>query len=118
MKFDELFKPKPGSRAEFRQNIIDELNQEIESLKSEVKEQAVLNGKGSEREARYLAACSEYRAKLDKLERENVALRADKERLDWLQSATVRVGDVLTHFLYSEDVDLRAAIDAARKEQE
>jgi hypothetical protein len=51
------------------------------------------------------------------LERENAALRADKERLDWLQSATVRVGDVLTHFLDSEDVDLRAAIDAARKEE-
>jgi hypothetical protein len=41
MKFDELFKPKPGS----------------------------------EREARYLAACSEYRAKLDKLEAENAALK-------------------------------------------
>jgi hypothetical protein len=51
------------------------------------------------------------------LERENASLRADKERLDWLQSATVRVGDVLTHFLDSEDVDLRAAIDAARKEE-
>jgi hypothetical protein len=76
MKFDELFNPKPGSRAEFQQKIIEELNQEIKSLKSEVKEQAVLNGKGSEREARYLAACSEYRAKLDKLEAENAALRA------------------------------------------
>lgn len=54
MKFDELFKPKPGS----------------------------------EREARYLAACSEYRAKLDKLERENAALRADKERLDWLTNTS------------------------------
>ena len=114
MKFDELFKPKPGSEAEFRQKIIDELNQEIKSLKSEVKEQAVLNGKGSEREARYLAACSEYRAKLDKLEAENAELRADKARLDWLDEK----GCWLTipgarSFLSGAS---RAVIDAARKE--
>ena len=118
MKFDELFKPKPGSRAEFRQKIIDELNQEIKSLKSEVKEQAVLNGKGSEREARYLAACSEYRAKLDRLEAENAALRADKARLDWMQEVKLTVlhhaGKVFGRGAKSPCT--RAAIDAARKE--
>ena len=52
------------------------------------------------------------------LERENAALREDKERLDWLQSATVRVDDILTYFMNSQlDLDLRAVIDAARKEQ-
>ena len=80
MKFDELFKPKPGS----------------------------------EREARYLAACSEYRAKLDKLEAENAELRADKARLDWLDEK----GCWLTipgarSFLSGAS---RAVIDAARKE--
>ena len=128
MKFDELFNPKPGSRAEFQQKIIEELNQEIKSLKSEVKEQAVLNGKGSEREARYLAACSEYRAKLDKLEAENAALktaldhqmtyqrelRADRDRLDWLD----KTGCWLTitgqkNFVSGSS---RAVIDAAMKE--
>ena len=114
MKFDELFKPKPGSRAEFQQKIIEELNQEINSLKSELKEQAVLNGKGSEREARYLAACSEYRAKLDKLEAENAALLADKARLDWLD----KTGCWLTitgqkNFVSGSS---RAVIDAAMKE--
>ena len=80
MKFDELFKPKPGS----------------------------------EREARYLAACSEYRAKLDKLEAETAELRADKARLDWLDET----GCWLTipgarSFLSGAS---RAVIDAARKE--
>jgi hypothetical protein len=80
MKFDELFKPKPGS----------------------------------EREARYLAACSEYRAKLDKLEAENAALREDKARLDWLEEK----GCWLTipgarNFTSGAS---RAVIDLARKE--
>ncbi len=45
------------------------------------------------------------------LERENVALRADKERLDWLQNATY-----WPHPPLGEDI--RASIDAAaRKEQ-
>lgn len=117
MKFDELFKPKPGSRAEFRQKIIDELNQEIKSLKSEVKEQAVLNGKGSEREARYLAACSEYRAKLDRLEAENAALRADKERLDWLTNTScwLTFPGLSRHQNWRQGT-ARDVIDLARKE--
>ena len=51
--------------------------------------------------------------KLERLERENAALREDKERLDWLESlhslweGTEKTGPV---FL------TRAAIDAARKE--
>jgi len=44
------------------------------------------------------------------LERENASLRADKERLDWLQNATY-----WPHPPLGEDI--RAAIDAARKEQ-
>ena len=45
------------------------------------------------------------------LERENAALRADKERLDWLQNATY-----WPHPPLGEDI--RASIDAAaRKEQ-
>lgn len=83
MKFDELFKPKPGS----------------------------------EREARYLAACSEYRAKLDKLESENAELREDKERLDWLDAQ--RPSGTLPHegsWTVIGKGNLRTAIDAARKE--
>jgi len=53
------------------------------------------------------------------LERENAALRADKERLDWLAlSPDKRL--VTVHGLWVNDgdvADLRAAIDAARKEQ-
>jgi hypothetical protein len=114
MKFDELFKPKPGSEAEFRQKIIEELNQEIKSLKSEVKEQAVLNGKGSEREARYLAACSEYRAKLDKLEAENAALRKDKERLELERCECLRTMDLALNSnegLRQENESLQTALD-------
>lgn len=60
-----------------------------------------------------LKACVEYRAMVDRLETENAALRADKERLDWLESlhclweGTEKTGPV---FL------TRDAIDAARKE--
>jgi hypothetical protein len=43
------------------------------------------------------------------LERENTALRADKERLDWLQNATY-----WPHPPLGEDI--RAAIDHCRKE--
>jgi hypothetical protein len=43
------------------------------------------------------------------LERENASLRADKERLDWLQNATY-----WPHPPLGEDI--RAAIDAAQKD--
>lgn len=43
------------------------------------------------------------------LERENSELRADKERLDWLQKSTC-----WSHPPFGEDI--RVAIDAARKE--
>jgi hypothetical protein len=33
---------------------------------------------------KFLDACKEYRVKLDQLERENAALREDKEILDWM----------------------------------
>jgi hypothetical protein len=53
------------------------------------------------------------------LERENVALRADKERLDWLAlSPDKRL--LTVHGLWVNDgdvADMRAAIDAARKVQ-
>lgn len=77
--------------------------EENAALRNEVDEQARLNGKGAERE---LA----LRAKVEMLERGNTALRADKERLDWLQNATY-----WPHPSLGED--LRAAIDAARKEK-
>jgi hypothetical protein len=50
-----------------------------------------------------------------KLERENAALRADKERLDWLltpMGSTVCYGHLRDNFTLT-----RAAIDAARKEK-
>ena len=46
------------------------------------------------------------------LERENAALRADKERLDWMASADYWA-DIA---VYRTPKGLRAAIDAARKE--
>ena len=47
---------------------------------------------------------------------ENAALRADKERLDWLQNGGNAVDDVLYDMNVQIDFDVRAAIDAARKE--
>ena len=51
--------------------------------------------------------------KLERLERENAALRADKERLDWV------IKDAYYHFYCKLSNDLekgRRQIDAARKE--
>ena len=57
----------------------------------------------------------------EQLERENAALRADKERLDWLEScANYHMDfDLLrwSFFTPSSTDDIRAAIDTARKEQ-
>ena len=56
-----------------------------------------------------------YRVQTDaikELERENAALREDKERLDWMASADYWA-DIA---VYRTPQALRAAIDAARKE--
>jgi len=52
----------------------------------------------------------------DALIKENTALRADKERLDWLQNGGNAVDDLLYEFNVVVDFDVRAAIDAAKKE--
>ena len=55
--------------------------------------------------------------RIAELERENAALRADKERLDWLAlSPDKRLSIVHDLWVNDGDVaDMRAAIDAARK---
>ena len=50
--------------------------------------------------------------RIEELRRENAALRADKERLDWMASADYWA-DIA---VYRTPKGLRAAIDAARKE--
>ena len=57
-------------------------------------------------------ACDCREEKFKELERENAALRADKERLDWMASADYWA-DIA---VYRTPKALRAAIDAARKE--
>ncbi len=61
-------------------------------------------------------ACEEIndlKVKTGFYERENAALRADKERLDWLQNGGNAVDDVLYDMNVQHDFDVRAAIDAA-----
>lgn len=56
---------------------------------------------------------------IQELERENAALREDKERLDWLEDAPIERLVRITHLLITNDLDIckvSAAIDAARKE--
>ncbi len=48
------------------------------------------------------------------LERENASLRADKERLDWLETLDCD-SPLWVHI--ADSTNLRAAIDRARKEQ-
>jgi hypothetical protein len=67
-------------------------------------------------EQKLLAACVDYRAKLDALEAENAALRADKARLDWLERRTVsRLQAVLDH-VELHKLPIREAIDLAIEE--
>ena len=49
---------------------------------------------------------------------EVAALRADKERLDWMQNGGNAVDDVLYDMNVQIDFDVRAAIDAAIKEEQ
>jgi hypothetical protein len=100
-------------------------------LERELHEQCVVNGKGSEREAVLLGRveCLEREnarlqmeldgscnaEELRQVRAENAALRADKERLDWLArnrsvSATERPLSVTPE-------SLRASIDTAREEE-
>ena len=64
----------------------------------------------------------EAAARINELERENAALRADKERLDWINSQRPyldRHQDTFFIGRYGSNngsKDIRAAIDAARKE--
>jgi hypothetical protein len=83
-------------------------------------------------EEELLKACVEYRAKLDKLERENAALRADKEMYAgllpllarWLKMADdchsecQEVGYSEYNITAGLLCDTRAAIDAAREEEQ
>jgi hypothetical protein len=66
-------------------------------------------------------ACSTYVVPSEfarELERENAALRADKERMDWLEASDFWPAslDFWPHHLPQVGGSLRAAIDAARKE--
>lgn len=54
-----------------------------------------------------------------RLQDENAALRADKERLEWLEDAPIERLVRITHLLITNDLDIckvSAAIDAAQKE--
>lgn len=79
----------------------------IVELKRELEEQLRLNGMGSEREARLMARVAE-------LERENAALRADKERYEWLKDGCGSAWAykyLRNNFRINDD-----ALDSARKE--
>lgn len=52
---------------------------------------------------------------LCQLDRENAALREDKERLDWLTTQN-RVDYSISYWRKTDTKTLRAALDAARKE--
>ena len=64
---------------------------------------------------RDLAGWDDY-AVIAELKRENAALRADKERLDWLERRSVSRLDWVITLFETNKVAVREAIDAARKE--
>jgi hypothetical protein len=59
-----------------------------------------------------LATLREY---IEKLERENAVLRADRDRLDWLEGEDGQSWTAKWYYWGDEWIN-RAAIDAARKE--
>ena len=87
---------------------IYDLKFELAGLRVELEEQARLNGKGSEREAGLLG-------KVERLERENAALREDKERLEWVFRN--RLQDVTKRFWFFTPESFRSHIDTERKEE-
>jgi len=59
-----------------------------------------------------------FQKTVDKLERENAALRADAERYRYIKnSETMEVSEILQSFCVSITFDLDAAIDAARAKE-
>ena len=85
-----------------------QLERDNVALLAGVLEQCMLNDKGSERE--YV-----LRGKVERLERENAALREDKERLDWLEECHgwPEYIDAEWHVVGEVFSSYRAAIDAA-----
>jgi hypothetical protein len=103
----DTFDAMPGSTADALLAAIRELERENAALKVQVRELIATMEEEGEMDA----------VRIKELKKENAALRADKDRLD---SRRMRLmvhvkGNVWkTHEFV--DVDLRAAIDAARKE--
>ena len=106
---------------------MEDLVQKVQQLETENAEQSVLLGKGGERECALLG-------KVERLERENAALRQDKERLEWLDEHDAEVqkyensedGSTRYEVWFFMGTDpspvfsaptLRAAIDAAKEGQ-
>lgn len=87
---------------------VDELRFENAGLRVELEQQAICNGAGASRE---LA----LRSTIAELQRENLALRADKERLDWLDTNCVFIA--VEGHCDKRLINARHTIDAARKEQ-
>ena len=83
----------------------------IEQLRNDLIAEGIsiaVQGKNAQRICDQLAA-------IDALIAERDEQRRDKDRMDWIQTDTVRVDDVLRHFVSNADVDIRAAIDAAMR---
>ena len=84
-----------------------QLERDNVALLAGVLEQCMLNDKGSERE--YV-----LRGKVERLERENAALREDKEMLDWLNANVDAI--MLKLQPNSLRLDVREMVRKARKE--
>ena len=132
-KFAELERENAGLKTQIRELIatmeeegemdavrIKELKTENTALRAKVAAQGlslacladgILGEDASDRSDQTLVAVG------CRMARENAALRADKERLDWMQNGGNAVDDVLYDMNVQIDFDVRAAIDAARKEQ-
>jgi hypothetical protein len=83
-----------------------------ESLREKIAdwENAVAHALDHRSDEQHCSCVAPLVGKVKQLERENAALRADKQRLDWLQNS-----NYWPHPPLGEDI--RAAIDAARKEK-
>jgi hypothetical protein len=100
---------------------IADLERENAALREQIDdwENAVLHARDNRSEEQHCTCVAPLIGKVKQLERANAELRADKERLDWLaQLPDKRLSRVHDLWVNDGDIaDMRAALDAARKEQ-
>jgi hypothetical protein len=106
-----------ASRELALRSTITELQRENAALREQIDdwENAVLHARDNRSEEQHCTCVTPLIGKVKQLERKNAALRADKERLDWLDTNCVFIA--VEGPCDKRLINARHTLDAARKEQ-